>query len=280
MHGMGTQIVFLGTGTPNPDPDRYGPAVAMIAGDRPYLVDCGVGVVRRATLAQRQGVEALAVERLDRVLLTHLHSDHTLGLPDLMLTPAVTGRTSAIEIWGPAGTDRMVTALRDAWSEDRDVRLHGGEPSLPDAYETTVHEIGEGSVLTEGELRVTAFRVIHGAWRHAFGFRFETPDRVIVHSGDTTYCENLIARAAGADVLIHEAYSAKGLAARAPEWRAYHSTYHTSAVDVGRVAAVVQPKLLILNHVLPFGQPVEQLLAEVAEHFSGPTVVANDLDVF
>ncbi|MDR3692439.1 MAG: MBL fold metallo-hydrolase [Fimbriimonas sp.] len=275
-----TQVVFLGTGTPNPDPHHQGPSVAIVVHGQSYIVDCGPGVVRQASAAKAKGADGLDMAHLTKAFITHLHSDHTLGLPDLMLTPAVTGRETGLDIFGPPGLQRMVDHIREAYSEDHEVRFHGGEPAAPEAYKVTVHEVKEGWIYQDDNVRVKAFRVHHGKWKHAFGFRFETPDRVIVLSGDTTYCQEVIDNAKGADILIHEAYSADGLKKRTPDWQAYHSTYHTSGPDVGRIAAAVHPKLVILYHELPFGQPEGEILKEVATAYPGPVVEAKDLDIY
>ena len=274
----GTQIVFLGTGNPNPDPDHQGPCLAIIVRGQPYLVDCGPGLVRQASAAHAKGFTGLTMDRLTRAFITHLHSDHTLGLPDLMFTPAVTGRKERLELVGPAGLADMTRHIEEAWSEDRNVRFHGGEPAEPKAYEVRVHEIqGDGLVYEGANVKVRAFTVSHGKWLHAYGYRFETPDRVIVVSGDTTYCPNLIENAKGCDVLIHEAYSAEGLRRRTPDWQAYHSEYHTSGPDVGRIANAVRPKLLLLYHELPFGQANGEILREVQSVYDGDVREAQDL---
>src|SRR5690348_15669330 len=128
--GAQTRVVMLGTGSPNADPERSGPAVAVVVGDAAYLVDAGPGIVRRAAKAARDdSIAALAAPRLRRVFLTHLHSDHTTGLPDLIFSPWVLGRTAPLDVFGPHGTKRMVDLLEQAYSEDVDIRLHGGEPS-------------------------------------------------------------------------------------------------------------------------------------------------------
>ncbi len=269
-----TQIIFLGTGTPNPDPGRQGPAIAIIVDGQPYIVDCGVGVVRQAATA---GIE---MKDLTHVFITHLHSDHILGYPDLIFTPAVTGRESALNVWGPPGTQAMNDALLAAFAEDVEVRINGGEPAIPEAYEVKVTEVVEQDVIQPAGLTVTPFAVTHGAWKHALGFRFEAGGRSIVVSGDTTYNENLIKHARGCDVLIHEVCSAKGLALRTPEWQKYHSTYHTTGLELGRLAAQVEPKLLLLHHLLPFGQPEEQVVEEIRETWDGPVEIPEDLSVY
>jgi ribonuclease Z len=273
-NGRVTQIVFLGTGTPNPDPKRQGPALAIVVDGQPYLVDCGSGVVRQAAAA------GFAMAALTHVVITHLHSDHTLGYPDLILTPAVTGRLGPLGVWGPPGTQAMTDAILAAWSEDVALRLNGGEPSVPAAYEVVVNEVVEGDVIVLDGIKATPFAVSHGAWPHALGFRFDTPARSIVVSGDTTYSENLIRHAEGCHVLIHEVCSAKGLVLREPQWQRYHGAYHTTGVELGRLASIVKPGLLILHHMLPFGQSEAQVIEEIREHFDGEVIAAADLGVY
>jgi len=276
----GTRIVFLGTGTPNPDPKHQGISVAVVVKGQVYLFDCGPGLVRQAASAVAKGVSELTMDHLDRAFITHLHSDHTMGLPDLMFTPAVTGRTHGLELYGPPGLTRMTEKIRDAWSEDRDIRFHGGEPAIQEAYKITSHDVRPGWIFQDGNLKVKAFQVRHGKWPHAYGYRIETGDRTIVLSGDTTYSPELIENAKGCDVLIHEVYSAAGLAKRTPDWQAYHSTYHTSGPDLARIASVVNPKLLILYHELPFGQPTGEILSEVQHDYRGTVIEAEDLGIY
>ncbi len=268
-----TRVVLLGTGTPNPEPDRMGPAVAIVSGSNVYVVDSGPGVVRRAAQA------GIGMEQLTRLFLTHLHSDHTAGLPDFILTPAATGRESPLDIFGPPGTKAMVRHIMSAYAEDMQIRLHGLEPAVPQAYVVHAREVRPGAIYSDAGMRVTAFAVSHGAWRYAYGYRFEAKDKTIVVSGDTTYSESLIAAAKGCDILVHEVYSLRGWQARTPDWQRYHAAFHTSAVDLGRIAAQVRPKTLVLYHLLPMGQSADEVLGEVREHFDGAVVYGNDLDV-
>lgn len=277
---MPTKLLFLGTGTPNPDPHHLGPCAAVISGGQPYLVDCGAGCVRQASAAKEKGVSEMTMERLTHVFVTHLHSDHTIGYPDLILTPAVTGRTGALHVWGPPGIRKMTEHILAAWSEDIATRLNGGEPSIPAAYEVKVEEVAPGSVFQDENVSVSAMLVKHGQWRHAYAYRFDTPDRSIVFSGDTTCCEELVEFARGCDTLVHEAYSGFGLSLRTPEWQAYHSSYHTSGEDVGRLAAQVRPRLLLLNHLLPFGQPPGQIAREVRSIYDGEVIETEDLGAY
>jgi ribonuclease Z len=268
-----TRVILLGTGTPNPEPQRMGPSLAVVSADRVYLVDCGPGVVRRAAEA------GLKTEQLTRVFVTHLHSDHTAGYPDLILTPPNSGRTEPLQAFGPPGLRAMTAHVLAAWTEDLDIRQHGMQPVSGRGFRVEAHDVKPGEVYRDAGVRIVAFAVEHGEWKHAYGYRLEAPDKTIVISGDTTYSRNLIAAAKGCDILVHEVYSEKGLASRTADWQRYHSAYHTSAPDVGRIAAEVQPKRLVLYHLLPMGQTPQEVLDEVRRHFAGEIIYGNDLDV-
>ena len=268
-----THVILLGTGTPNPDPERMGPAVAVVSADRVYLVDAGPGVVRRAAEA------GIRMEQLTRVFITHLHSDHTVGYPDLILTPPNSGRGEPLEAYGPPGLRAMTADILSAWKEDLDIRLHGTQPAQAAGFRVEAHDVKPGEVYRDSAVRIVAFAVDHGAWKYAYGYRLEAPDKTIVISGDTTFSEKLIAAAKGCDILIHEVYSAKGLANRTADWQRYHAAYHTSAIDVGRVAAQVHPRKLVLYHALPMGESPEEVVEEVRRNFGGEIIYGKDLDV-
>jgi ribonuclease Z len=275
-----TKVVMLGTGTPNPDPDRYGPAVAVVVDDASYLVDFGVGVVRRAAAAERNGIKALGVTRLTHAFVTHLHSDHTLGFADLILTPWVLERPVPLEVYGPRGLRAMADHLVAAYSQDIDVRTTGGEPKHGyDPRIVNVHEIAPGIVLEDERVTVTAFAVPHGSWP-SFGYKFQTPDRVIVISGDTGADSKIEEQCRPCDVLVHEVYSEAGFAKRTADWQAYHSRYHTSSRQLGAIASRAKPGLLVLYHQLIWSSTEEELLKEVRSAYGGKVVSAHDLDVY
>lgn len=276
----GTLVVLLGTGTPNAEPDRSGPALAIVVNGTPYLVDAGPGVVRRANEAFQKGVEGLAMKRLSTVFLTHLHTDHTLGLPDLIFTPWVLERTEPLRIYGPTGTQEMARHIEEAYAADVRVRLSGLEPANPTGYRVEAHDVAPGVVFQDENVTVTAFSVAHGAWKEAFGYRFDTPDRTIVVSGDTSPTRAIVEQCNGCDVLVHEVYSQAGWEKRDPVWREYHAASHTSAPALGRLAREARPKLLVLTHQLLWGATPEEVLAEVRAEFPGTVVYGRDLDVF
>ena len=275
-----TQIVLLGTGTPNADPDRSGPAVAIVVNDTPYLVDFGPGVVRRASAAHLRGIKGLAVPKLARAFVTHLHSDHTAGYPDLILTPWTLEREEPLEVYGPKGLKAMTMHLLKAYEADISIRLHGGEPSNKTGHRVIAHEIKPGVVYKDQNVTVKAFLVDHGAWGEAYGFRFEAPDRTIVISGDCRPSATVIQNCNGCDVLIHEVYSQTGFVKRPPEWQKYHSRYHTSSRELAELASKAKPGLLILYHQLLWGTSEADLLTEVSAGFSGKVVYGHDLDVY
>ena len=274
-----SQIVLLGTGTPNADPERSGPCVAVIVDHQPYLVDSGPGVVRQAAAAHRAGIKGLEVSKLNRVFVTHLHSDHTVGLPDLIFTPWVLDREESLEIYGPKGICQMTEHILEAYRQDVEERVEGLEPANTTGYELKCREIKAGLVYKDACVRVEAFLVNHGSW-DAFGYRFIAPDRTIVISGDTAPFGGYKEVYSGCDVLIHEVYSSKGFESRSPEWKLYHASVHTSSDELAEMASHIQPGLLILNHQLFFGVSEEELLQEVKGRYAGNVVSGKDLEVY
>ncbi len=279
-YSTGTHVVLLGTGTPNADPERSGPAVAVVVNGTPYLVDAGPGVVRRAAAAALAGVAPLGVANLEYLFLTHLHSDHTVGLPDLIFTPWVLERKVSLQLYGPPGSSDMVDHLLAAYSEDIDVRINGLEPANELGYRVEVSEIEPGLVFEDGNVKVTAIPVHHGDWQHAFGFRFEASDRVVVISGDATPSDAIVEACGGCDLMVHEVYSQAGFERREPVWQRYHADSHTSSVQLADLAGRAKPSLLVLYHQLHWGTSDEDLVAEIAARYDGPVVSGRDLDVY
>lgn len=275
-----TQIVLLGTGTPNADPDRFGPSIAIVVNDTPYIVDFGPGVVRRASAAVRKGVKGLAMPKLNKAFVTHLHSDHTVGYADLIFTPWVLERTEPLEVYGPKGLRAMTNNIIKAYKQDLDMRLYGLEPSNKTGYKVNAHEIKPGVIYKDANVTVKAFAVKHGSWKEAYGFRFETPDKTIVISGDCAPSQSVIDACNGCDVLLHEVYSQKGFLTRPPEWQKYHSSFHTSSRELAEIVTKAKPGLLILYHQLFWGTSEEELINEVRQGYNGKVVSGRDLDIY
>ncbi len=287
-----TQVVFLGTGTPLPDPERSGPCTAIVVNGTPYLVDFGTGLVRRAAAARKKGVMGLEPVNLRIGFLTHLHSDHTLGFPDIILTPWVMGRKEPLEVYGPPGTQDMAEHILKAYEADIKARTEGLEHSNTTGFKVNVHEIKPGIVYKDDNVTVKAFAVHHGQWNFAFGYRFETPDRTIVISGDTSSDAAILENCRGCDVLIHEVYTQASFDLVPPEWQRYRLAYHTSSRELAEIASKAKPGLLILYHRANPGcdqsrtegcrqaGSEEQLLKEIRQAYRGKVVAGHDLDSY
>jgi ribonuclease BN (tRNA processing enzyme) len=243
--------------------------------------------VRRIAAASQQGVKGLTVVGVRVVFLTHLHSDHTAGYSDLILTPWTVGRRQPLEVYGPKGLKHMTDHILEAYREDiairrRDKRTFG----VPEqGYNAQAHEIAPGIVYKDPNVTVKAFRVNHGDVPQAFGYRFETPDRSIVISGDAAPSQSIIDSCNGCDVLIHEAYSMMTYDAVLPVYQEYRRKHHASSREVAEIAEKAKPGLLILYHrANPGGvggpDPEQVLLEEVRKLYRGQVVIGHDLDVF
>ena len=253
---METKLVLLGTGTPNACPNASGPASAVVVGDRAYLVDFGPGVVRQASKAYFNGIDALRPDRLTLAFSTHLHTDHTAAYP---------------------------------------VRIHGFEKANEQGYQVDVTEIEEpGIVYKDDRVTVEAFPVSHGTLI-SYGYKFVTADRTIVISGDTAPLNIVAEKAAGCDILLHEVEYSAGIACREPKWQKYHQEVHTLSTDLAKVAQKAKPKLLVTYHRIyhmniqdnhinleaEMRRRDDAILDEIrAAGYEGMTVNGRDLEVF
>ncbi len=272
-----TQVILLGTGTPYPDPNVSGPATAVVVGKRFFLFDAGAGVMRRINAA------GLPISGPEAAFITHLHSDHTLGYPDLILTSWIMRRVSPLPVYGPHGLRTMTTHLLAAYAQDIHIRTYGLEREVRGGYRVKVHEIRSGVVYERDGVRITAVPVPHGSWQEAYAYRIDTPDRSIVISGDTRPSEALVLASRDVDVLVHEIYSPLHIEPeRRPGgkfWPQYMREFHTSDVELGKLAARAKPKLLVLTHIIRSGSSDDDLLAGIrAGGFSGEVRVGKELE--
>lgn len=272
-------LIILGSGTPVPEPNRAGAAYALAYGDRTFLFDAGAGVMRRAAAV------GLPIDGVTAAFLTHLHSDHTLGLADVLLTSWVMGRRGPFPLTGPVGTQKMVDHLLAAYADDIDVRLNGGEKGQPAGPGVSVREVRGGVVYDSAGVRITAVQVPHGEWNVAFAYVISLPTRTIVLSGDAAPNKALEQAATGADILVHETYPAVRLKPEnrpgGESWPAYMRSVHTSDVEVGALAARAGVKLLLLSHIVRMGGTDEELLAGVRQGgYRGPVRIAADLEAY
>ncbi len=273
------RITLLGTGNPRPSKARSGPAILVEAGPTKLLVDAGRGAAER--LYSIGGRDLLS--GIDVVLLTHLHSDHVVGLPDLWLTGWLFGRKAPLRVEGPTGTAALAANLEKAYAFDVETRRDKDE-RLPGAGAVIdAKDLAPEAVVEFGGVKITAFAVDHGPVKPAYGYRIDTAGKSVVLSGDTRFSENLIAHAKGCDVLIHEVVAVdvewRLSLARDPAVTQRIIDHHTTPEDAGRVFAAVKPRLAVYSHIVPSPTTAKDLEAPTRKTYSGPLVVGEDLMV-
>jgi ribonuclease Z len=268
------RVTLLGTGAPPPRLDRFGPSTLVEAGREKFIFDAGRGAMQRLN---QLGIPFADVTGL---FLTHHHSDHVVGFTDLWLTGWIGRpwgkRTAPLDVWGPEGTDEMMEHLPKAFAVDIRVR----SKNYPaEGVRLVSHEIAEDVVFERDGVKVTAFAVDHGGEElPAFGYRIDYGGRAAVLSGDTTFNENLIQHAGGADLLIHEVTAVAGSAAESPEQLRRIAANHTTPDQAAMVFSRVMPKLAVYNHLLLFGgATADDLIPATRKQYQGPLAVGEDL---
>jgi len=271
-----SRIVVLGDGTPLLNADRSGTSIGLVVRGTLYVFDAGPGVLRR--IQETRERLGLGIRQQGPVFITHLHSDHTLGLPELLYYPGA----ASLRVFGPPGIDTMLARIQGAWAEDREIRSTSGMPSDQNlaarVNAASANVVKPGVVYTDSNVTVKAFAVPHGTWPFAFGYRIEAPDRSIVISGDTRASDAVVQACSGCDVLVHAVYDAENSLDSADS--SYFSRFHTNARELGGLAARARPGLVILYHQIFMGKRPADLVRQVGISFHGPIVSARDLDIF
>ena len=278
-----TKLIILGSGTPNPDPERYGSGYAVVVNNKAYIVDFGPGIVRRiSAMSPTWGGEfpSMELENINTAFLTHIHSDHSGALADLILTPWIMGRDEPLNLYGPEGLKAMSENITEAYIDDINYRLYGSQPANELGFTTNVTEISDdGTIFKDNNIEVIAFKNAHGDFKNSFGFLFITDDKRILFSGDTAVSNNLMKYGKNLDILVHEVFSSETFVNKTKDWQIYHQAHHTSSLDLGIIADELQPKKLVLSHILFWGASEESLLKDVRKNFNGETIIAADLMV-
>lgn len=290
-----TFAVVLGSGAVAPNPYRNGPAGAVVVNKQPYLIDAGEGVWRgftRAALAH-DGllVDSLQPTKITKVFLTHLHCDHTVGLPSLMFLPGTYGRSEPLTIYGPIGTKRLVESLMDAYHADIHERLHGpeGEAKHPDAWKAIVHEIAEpGQVYEDENVKVEAYHHPHGSFAQNFAYRFSTNDKIIVWSGDGRISDDFLEASKNADVLFCELTTVDHLSNAVWGGSSFEQkqkiiwSYHMKPQELAQFASDANVKQLVLIHECNYSVPYrdEALLEELKRDYPGDAYSSRDADIY
>jgi ribonuclease Z len=267
------KVTLLGTGSPPPGMDRFGPSILVEAGKEKLLFDCGRGAAQR--------VQQLKVPftDVDALFLTHLHSDHVVGIPDLWLTGWVQGRSVPFRVWGPAGTKQMMAHLEEAFQFDIHIRRDVDEKLPGQGVTVLANDIAEGVAYESNGIKVTTFFVDHGPVKPALGYRIDFAGHSVVLSGDTRFSENLIRFAQGADVVIHEVMDTESFALKnplfTPERVQRVAGHHTMPEQAGTIFARVKPKLAVYSHIVP--PDTTDLIPRTRKTYSGPLEVGEDL---
>ena len=265
-------VLLIGTGFPRPNPDHAGPCTVIDLGDEWFAVDAGRGATMRIAAT------TLDYAKMRAVFLTHFHSDHTAGLPDLFISSWQFGRKSRpLELYGPRGTRKLADAMLAFFADDIHYRRDLLEKHPAAGATINTHEIGEGVIFDDGKVKVTAFVEDHRPVEPALGYRFESGGKVIVVSGDTRPNDNLLKFAHNADVLVMEAYLPEHfLKVDTLEVAKKLMAYHTSAEEAGDVATQAAVKTLVLTHLIPANAEAT-FFERASAHFKGRVIVGKDL---
>ena len=275
------KVTLLGTGSPPPEIARFGPSLLVEAGSEKLVVDAGRGASQRlAQIGVRLG-------QVTALFLTHLHSDHVVGIPDLWLHRWVgaTDQTPPLAVFGPSGTSEMMSFLAQAYQVDISQRAQPGGRDRATEFNTVSRDIAEGVVYERGGVTVTAFTVDHGAPKiTAYGYRIDFGEHAVVVSGDTRPSDNLVRHAKGADVLIHEVMVARPEALKRSEALRRTVESHTTPEDAGKIFERVKPRLAVFTHIsLMAAAPAaiaalaESLLPRTRATYAGPLEMGADL---
>lgn len=266
-------VTLLGSGTLRPEPDRGSAAVLVEAGQQKLLFDAGRGVVQRI---YQLGID---YNDIDKIFLTHLHYDHIIGLPDLMLSGWVFQRTVPLRVWGPLGTQHHLEHIQAAYKSDVDLRHRHTQLAIK-GIQYQVEEIQAGVVYRKEDLVVTAISVDHGVVEHAFGYRIDYKGRSLVISGDTRYSKNIVKHAHEVDLLIHEIADASDTLLEANPRLQKVLSYHTTPDQLIRLLKQTNPRQTVLVHALIFGKKKTAVESEIRATYQGKVLFGVDLMAF
>ena len=275
------RVTLLGTGSPAPIMKRFGPGTLVQVNGQNLLFDAGRGVTQRLyQVGQPMG-------KINALFLTHLHSDHVVGIPDIWLTgwlrAAYARRDVPFRVYGPEGTRNLMEGLQKAYAWDIETRI-ADQGFKREAVSVEVTEFGnEGTVYEKDGVKVAAIKVNHGEKvKPAFGYRIDFGGRSVVISGDTKFNENLIARATGADLLIHQVAAMRPELLKIPVFKVIMA-HHTSPEEAGVVFARAKPKLAVYYHFVMYGNPKippykeQDVIDLTRKNYSGPLLIGQDL---
>lgn len=274
------KVTLLGTGSPIPQIDRFGGSTLVEVGGEKLLFDAGRGSSMRLL---QLGIEA---GEINKMFFTHLHHDHTIGFPDILITgsvpiPGMGGRQEALQVWGPSGTQNMIDGFYQAYEKDLTNRQSVAK-SKASGLDTDVHEFEEGVIYNHNGVEVFAFEVDHGSMKPSFGFRINYDGKSVVIAGDTTYSENLIKHAKGTDLMIHEVIVTES--DDEVESNTFNSiaSYHSTPEQAAEVFKAVNPKLAVYTHIISLGMTDSEanFVGRTNKIYDGEVLLGEDLMSF
>jgi ribonuclease Z len=273
--GQEIKVTLLGTGCPPAVMNRFGPSILVEAGEQKFLFDAGRGALQRLNQVK------VSWRDVQGVFLTHLHSDHVVGFPDLWLTGWLTpGRDVPLQVWGPRGTRKMMSHLEQAYEYDIRIRLYDDRAS-PDGVVILAEDVAGGFVYEKNGVKITAFEVDHTPVKPAFGYRIDYAGRSVVLSGDTRVSENLIRHAQGVDLLVHEVAAPETFqrAGSPPERAKSVVAHHVTPEQAGEVFSRTKPKLAVYSHIVLPTATERDLIPATRKTYAGPLELGEDLMV-
>jgi len=278
------KLTFLGTGAPRPSLERFGSSILVEAGNHRLIVDAGSGM--RERLFEAGGFDLMTT--VDHVLVTHLHFDHIISIPELWLTGWLYGRRVPLNIQGPIGTKDAIAHFRDAFEWDVSYRAIVGVPLA--GTELNVSDVSPGVIYDEDGLKITAFEVEHmpidmktgkllGFHGQTFGYRIDYGGYSVVFSGDTrsTQASNLLRFGKDVDVLIHETQIPARGSSKEAQLANVSLSVHSTPTQAGRIFSATKPRMAVYSHIIPPETTAAQLTALTRPVYKGPLTVAHDL---
>lgn len=293
--GVKSRLVILGSGHPLPNPHRWGPASAVVINDTPYFFDAGEGVWRAigqaATLHGGEIARAFQVDKLKHLFITHMHPDHTVGMPGLLLLSWYLNRSVPMDIYGPIGIKHRVDSILEAWRDTIELDIAKDPTTMPEGWKGIGHDFAtksSGLIFQDANVKVEAFHHKHWEIEYNYAYRVTTQDRVLVIGGDGASDDNLINAAKGADVFVMEVCTEADIG-KAPwggetldEKKNLIFQYHIKPRDLARIAKKAGVKTLVLYHVQNYSDPYDPdaVLKEVRQFYDGEVIQARDGDIF
>lgn len=274
--GADITVTVLGSGTPVPSKTQFGPSILVDVADKKFVFDCGRGCSSR--LGQ---IDPRSIKDVDALFVTHLHSDHVMGIADLWLNGWAQGRNIPLEVWGPTGTSDMMEGLRQAYAYDINVRHSSGLPATQEGIASAFVDLdSDGVIYNRDGIKVTAFLVDHGKVNPAFGYRIDYKDRSIAISGDTSPTENLYIYGKDTDVFLHEVMSPALIEILQKDFAKFADkivSHHTTAEQAADIFAKTKPRLAVYYHTKNDGKFAQSLIDVTRKTYSGPVEVSSDL---